>query len=86
MRDQISEKYPTQKAKQRRRPQDIRIRCRHPTPKSKEATMAASARLFALFRWLMLAGLMVGAGGVLAANAYSDNGDGTLTDITTGLV
>ena len=33
--------------------------------------MAAFARLFALFRWLVLAGLMVGAGNVLSAQSIT---------------
>jgi hypothetical protein len=36
-------------------------------------------------RWLMLACLMLGASYALAAKTYSDNGDKTVTDPTTGL-
>jgi len=39
-----------------------------------------------VLRWLLLGCLMAGAGTALAAKTYSDNGDGTVTDPTTGLI
>lgn len=39
-----------------------------------------------LIRYLLMACLLAGAGHALAAKSYSDNGDGTVTDPTTGLM
>ena len=45
------------------------------------------SRIFTLLRWLALAFVLVGTvSPALAAKTYSDNGDGTVTDPTTGLV
>jgi alpha-tubulin suppressor-like RCC1 family protein len=44
------------------------------------------ARLLALLRWVLLSSLLAGTGLALATKTYSDNGDGTVTDPTTGLI
>ncbi len=45
------------------------------------------ARWLTLLRWLALLGVLLGAASpALAAKTYSDNGDGTVTDPTTGLM
>ena len=46
-----------------------------------------TSSLSVVLRWLVLAAMMFGSiGSALAGETYSDNGDGTVTDPTTGLI
>ena len=55
--------------------------------KCKQFDLHIKTHLFAILRWLVCAVVMLGAANpAMASKTYSDNGDGTVTDPTTGLV